>query len=123
MPKCACLCNRGHLGLSSPVPATPDQLFAYLDGLGIVHKSVSHPALFTVEESRALRGEIPGEHTKNLFVRDKKGTPFLVVALEEAEIELKSLHRRLGASGRYQDRKSTRLNSSHEFVSRMPSSA
>ncbi|HEY2528746.1 MAG TPA: prolyl-tRNA synthetase associated domain-containing protein [Xanthobacteraceae bacterium] len=83
------------------MPATPDQLFAYLDGLGIVHKSVSHAALFTVEESRAHRGEIPGEHTKNLFLRDKKGTPFLVVALEAAEIELKSLHRRLGASGRF----------------------
>ncbi|MBO0912703.1 MAG: prolyl-tRNA synthetase associated domain-containing protein [Acidobacteria bacterium] len=83
------------------MPATPDELFAYLDGLGIVHKSVSHPALFTVEESRAHRGEIPGGHTKNLFLRDKKGAPFLVVALEEAEIELKSLHRRLGASGRF----------------------
>jgi Ala-tRNA(Pro) deacylase len=83
------------------VPVTPDELFAYLDGLGIVHKSVSHPALFTVEESRAQRGEIPGGHTKNLFLRDKKGAPFLVVALEAAEIELKSLHRLLGASGRF----------------------
>jgi len=81
--------------------ASPDQLFAYLDGLGVTHKSVSHRPLFTVEESRGLRGEIPGGHTKNLFLRDKKGTPFLVVALENAVIELKSLHRRLGASGRF----------------------
>jgi len=83
------------------MPASPDQLFAYLDGLGVTHKSVSHRPLFTVEESRGLRGEIPGGHTKNLFLRDKKGTPFLVVALENAVIELKSLHRRLGASGRF----------------------
>ena len=48
-----------------------------------------------------LRGEIPGGHTKNLFLRDKKGAPFLVVALEDAAIELKSLHRLLGASGRF----------------------
>jgi len=81
--------------------ASPDQLFAYLDGFGVTHKSVSHRPLFTVEESRGLRGEIPGGHTKNLFLRDKKGTPFLVVALENAVIELKSLHRRLGASGRF----------------------
>jgi len=81
--------------------ATPHELFAYLDTLGIAHKSVSHPPLFTVEESRALRGKIAGAHTKNLFLRDKKGTTFLVVALEDAAIELKSLHRLLGASGRF----------------------
>jgi Ala-tRNA(Pro) deacylase len=83
------------------MPASPDELFAYLDSLSIVHKSVSHPPLFTVEQSRALRGQIPGGHTKNLFLRDKKGAAFLVVALEDAAIDLKSLHRRLGASGRF----------------------
>jgi Ala-tRNA(Pro) deacylase len=80
--------------------ATPDDLFAYLDQLGISHPSVTHPPLFTVEESQALRGQIPGEHSKNLFLRDKKGALFLVVALEDAAIDLKSLHRRLGA-GRF----------------------
>ncbi len=83
------------------MPAAPDELFAYLDSLGIAHKSASHPPLFTVEESQALRGKIPGAHTKNLFLRDKKGTVFLVVALEDAAIELRSLHRLLGASGRF----------------------
>jgi Ala-tRNA(Pro) deacylase len=83
------------------MPASPHELFAYLDTLGIAHKSVSHPPLFTVEESRALRGKIVGAHTKNLFLRDKKGATFLVVALEDAAIELKSLHRVLGASGRF----------------------
>ena len=82
------------------MPATPDQLFAYLDSLGIAHRSVKHPPLFTVEQSRALRGQIPGGHTKNLFLRDKKNTLFLVVAEEGAAIELKSLHHRLGA-GRF----------------------
>ena len=81
--------------------ATPDDLFAFLDRLSIAHATVNHPALFTVEQSRALRGQIPGGHTKNLFLRDKKGTLFLVVALEDAAIDLKSLHRRLGASGRF----------------------
>ena len=81
--------------------ATPDELFAYLDRLSIAHKTVSHAPLFTVEESRELRGQIPGGHTKNLFLRDRKGATFLVVALEDAAIALKSLHRRLGASGRF----------------------
>jgi len=83
------------------MPASPDELFTYLDSLGIAHKTISHRPVFTVEESRALRGKIPGAHTKNLFLRDKKGTPFLVVALEDAAIELRSLHRLLGASGRF----------------------
>lgn len=80
---------------------TPDQLFAFLDSLGIAHKTVQHPPLFTVEQSRALRGQIPGGHTKNLFLRDKKYAITLVVALEDAEIDLKGLHRRLGAAGRF----------------------
>ncbi len=83
------------------MPATPDQLFAALDALGIAHKTVKHAPLFTVEQSRALRGQIPGGHTKNLFLRDKKYELYLVVALEDAEIELKGLHRLLGASGRF----------------------
>ena len=48
-----------------------------------------------------LRGRIAGGHTKNLFLRDKKGALFLVVAPEDAVIELRSLHRLLGASGRF----------------------
>jgi Ala-tRNA(Pro) deacylase len=83
------------------MPATPADLFAALDRLGITHPTVTHPPLFTVEQSQGLRGQIPGGHTKNLFLRDKKGALFLVTTLEDAVIELKSLHRRLGASGRF----------------------
>ena len=83
------------------MPATPSDLFAFLDRLGIAHETVTHPSLFTVEQSRALRGTIPGGHTKNLFLKDKKGSLFLVTALEDAMIELKSLHRLLGAGGRF----------------------
>jgi len=55
------------------MPATPDDLFAFLDQLGIAHPTMAHAPLFTVEESQALRGVIPGGHTKNLFLKDKKG--------------------------------------------------
>jgi Ala-tRNA(Pro) deacylase len=83
------------------MPVTPDELFAYLDTLGIGHKTVTHPAVFRVEEARDLRGAIAGGHTKNLFLRDKKGAAYLVVAPEDAAIELRALHRLLGASGRF----------------------
>jgi Ala-tRNA(Pro) deacylase len=81
--------------------ATPTDLFALLDRLGIAHRTVTHAPLFTVEQSQALRGIIPGGHTKNLFLKDKKDALFLVVALEDATIELRGLHRRLGATGRF----------------------
>lgn len=81
--------------------ATPEDLFAALDTLGIKHRTVSHPPLFTVEQSQSLRGQIPGGHSKNLFLRDKKQALYLVVALEDAEIDLKGLHRLLGATGRF----------------------
>lgn len=83
------------------MPATPDDLFAYLDTLEVAHKTVTHPAVFTVEEARDLRGAIAGGHTKNLFLRDVKGAIYLVIAPENAAIELRGLHRLLGASGRF----------------------
>ena len=80
------------------MPATPDDLFAFLDRLGIAHPTVSHPPVFTVEEAKRLRGAIAGGHTKNLFLKDKRDAVFLVVALEHAAIDLKTLHHRLGTA-------------------------
>ena len=80
---------------------TPEQLFEALNALGIAHTTVKHPPVFTVEQAASLRGEITGGHTKNLFLRDKKNALYLVVAEEDAAIDLKGLHRKLGASGRF----------------------
>jgi Ala-tRNA(Pro) deacylase len=82
------------------MPARRADLLARLDALGITTTTVEHPPLFTVEESRALRGDITGGHTKNLFLKDKKDRVFLVVAEEDAPIDMKSLHKRIGAAGR-----------------------
>jgi Ala-tRNA(Pro) deacylase len=82
------------------MPHSPDSLFRFLDTLGIEHQTLHHPALFTVEESKALRGEIAGAHTKNLFLKDKKGKLFLVTAVENTRIDLKQLHGIIGGSGR-----------------------
>src|SRR5262245_66310438 len=81
--------------------ATPSDLFAFLDRLGLAPAPCTPPALSTVEQSQQFRGTIPGGHTKTLFLKDKKGSLFLGTALEDAVIELKSLHRRLAASGRF----------------------
>lgn len=78
--------------------ATEKDLFDRLAELGIKTDTVRHPAVFTVEESKALRGDLPGAHSKNLFLKDKKGDYWLVVTLEDREIDLKTLRRQIGAA-------------------------
>jgi Ala-tRNA(Pro) deacylase len=82
------------------MPATPEDLFIVLKRLGIETHTIEHPPLFSVEESRHLRGQIPGTHTKNLFLVDRKDRLFLLSADESAAIDLKRLHHKIGASGR-----------------------
>jgi Ala-tRNA(Pro) deacylase len=82
------------------MPTSPEDLLAYLGSLSIEAETVDHPPLHTVEDSRALRGEIPGGHTKNLFVKDKKDRLFLLVLGETTTIDLKRVHERIGAQGR-----------------------
>ncbi len=79
------------------MPATPEELLARLDDLGIVGKTHRHPPMFTVEDSKALRGALPGGHCKSLFLKDKKGSLWLVVVLEDRAVDLKALRARLGA--------------------------
>ena len=82
------------------MPATPDDLFTYLSNLGIAVTTATHAPLFTVEDSKALRGTIPGGHSKNLFLKDRDGRLFLLVAEEETRVDLKNLHLQIGARGR-----------------------
>jgi len=86
---------------SDTAHATRTELLARLDELGIANQTVEHPAVFTVTESEAIHKHelLPGGHTKNLLLKDKKGRVFLVVALSHANIDMKSLHKVLG-SGR-----------------------
>jgi Ala-tRNA(Pro) deacylase len=78
------------------MPATRQDLFARLEELGIATQTVDHAAVFTVAESSKLERDLPGGHTKNLFLKDKNGALFLVVALGRAQIDLKTLHKKLG---------------------------
>ncbi|MCP5365297.1 MAG: prolyl-tRNA synthetase associated domain-containing protein [Hyphomicrobiales bacterium] len=77
--------------------ATEVELFAKLAELGIETTTVRHPPVFTVNEAKTHRGVLPGGHTKNLFLKDKKDGLWLVVALEDRKIDLKWLQRELGA--------------------------
>jgi len=82
------------------MPASRDDLMAFFAELGIEVTTVDHQPVFTVAESGDLHDRIPGGHTKNLFVKDKKGRLFLIVALHDAEIDLKKVHQIVGAQGR-----------------------
>jgi Ala-tRNA(Pro) deacylase len=78
----------------------PDQreaaLMERLNALQIATRTYAHAAVFTVEEARALRGALPGTHTKNLFLEDRRGGLWLVVAREELSIDLNALAKALG---------------------------
>ena len=80
------------------MPATEKELFARFGELGIAVETFRHAPVFTVAQAKALRGELPGAHTKNLFLKDKKGVVWLVVAMEDRRIDLKELRHRIGSA-------------------------
>ncbi|HVI30185.1 prolyl-tRNA synthetase associated domain-containing protein [Hansschlegelia sp.] len=80
--------------------ATRTELMGYLEALGVETRTIEHPAVFTVAESAELRGRIAGGKSKNLFLKDRKGRLFLLSAEDDAAIDLKRLHEKLGAQGR-----------------------
>jgi Ala-tRNA(Pro) deacylase len=82
--------NGGQL-VDGSTPAGPDALFRRLEALQIDTDTMEHAPVFTVDESKALRGELTGGHTKNLFLRNKKGRMWLVVCLEDRTVDLKAL--------------------------------
>lgn len=79
------------------MPATREELFERLESLGLQTTTRDHPPVFTVEEAQALRGEIPGGHCKNLFLKDDKGNIWLIVCLEDAQIDLKAAPAKIGS--------------------------
>ena len=82
------------------MPLTPEELLSQLEQSGYQTKTVRHPPLYTVEDSRNLRGAIAGRHTKNLFLKDKKDNYFLVTVGEDRAVDLKQLHKLIGAASR-----------------------
>lgn len=79
---------------------TAADLFQLLASLGIETTTLEHPPLYTVAESQALRGEIAGRHTKNLFLKDKKDNFFMVTVGEDADVDLKTIHALIGGASK-----------------------
>lgn len=86
--------------MSEMQPKTQDELFQFLDNLGIAHQTMRHEPVFTVAESVSLRDAIPGGHTKNLFVKDKKDNYFLLTVEENATVDLKTVHTIIGGASK-----------------------
>jgi len=82
--------------MNGSTPAGSTELFARLDDLQIPYQNLEHPAVFTVEEARVLRGKMPGAHSKNLFLRDKKERHWLVSCLSHRTLDLMWLADHLG---------------------------
>lgn len=79
------------------MPKNRTELFAFFETLGISTSTIEHSPVFTVEDARMVHGEIPGGHCKNLFCKDEKGVLWLLVALEDARIDLKAAKDRIGS--------------------------
>ena len=74
------------------------ELYALFDEHGIGYTHNAHPPLFTVEESKELRPDLPGAHVKNMFLKDKKGQFWLVTCLEHRKIRIRDLEKQVGAT-------------------------
>ena len=77
---------------------TPDDLFTFLDRLGVAHRTTRHEAVFRVEDGPHLKALLPGGHSKNLFLKDAKDRLWLVSALADSVIDLKALPKAIGAA-------------------------
>jgi Ala-tRNA(Pro) deacylase len=77
---------------------TPEQLFAYLDSLGVEHSTIEHPPIFTVEDGRAWHDRIPGLHCKNLFLKDREGKFWLVLMPGDKRAMLNLVEKRIGSA-------------------------
>jgi Ala-tRNA(Pro) deacylase len=83
--------------MSASTPASRADLFAFFASQAIATTTVDHTPVFTVEEAKKVHDEIPGGHCKNLFCKDEKGVLWLIVALEDARIDLKAVPAIIGS--------------------------
>jgi Ala-tRNA(Pro) deacylase len=83
---------------AEPAASAEAALYVMLDSLGLAHHTFEHVPVFTVEESRAACANIPGGHTKNLFLKDRRDGLWLVVAREHLRVDLNALARQLSVA-------------------------
>jgi len=75
----------------------PQDLCTWLDEQGIAYERCDHPAVFTTAEAEQWVPPLPGAKAKNLFVRDKAGSRYLLVVVPYAKrVDLAALATALG---------------------------
>ena len=72
-------------------------LEALLERIGVSFRTLEHEAVFRVEEGLEIKAALPGAHTKNLFLKDKKGQLWLISARQDTVIPLNRLHPVIGS--------------------------
>jgi Ala-tRNA(Pro) deacylase len=77
--------------------ARREELFERFKSLGIETRTLDHAPVFTVEQAKLVHDDMPGGHCKNLFCKDEKGVLWLIVALEDAVINLKAAPAKIGS--------------------------
>ena len=77
---------------------TRDEFIAWLDAEGLAHRTLEHPAVFRVGEGLDIKADLPGAHTKNLFLKDKKDRLWLISARQDTVIDLKRADRVIGSA-------------------------
>ena len=83
--------------MTATPPPAETALLSYLDEIGVEYQLHRHIPLFTVEDSKAATAHLPGAHTKNFFLKQKKGGYLLVTCLEDRQIKIKHLEKAIGA--------------------------
>ena len=84
---------------SAPEPAFDrDRLLDWMADHGIAQTTHDHPAVFRVEEGLELKAALPGAHTKNLFLKDKKARLWLISARQDTVIDLKRADKWIGSA-------------------------
>ena len=82
----------------TPEPAFDrDRLLDWMAANGVAQTTHHHPAVFRVEEGLELKAAMPGAHTKNLFLKDKKGRLWLISARQDTVVDLKRAPRAIGS--------------------------
>jgi len=78
-------------------PFDRDRLLDWMTARALSPVTHDHPPVFRVEEGLELKASMPGAHTKNLFLKDKKGAVWLVSARQDTVVDLKRLPRAIGS--------------------------
>jgi Ala-tRNA(Pro) deacylase len=83
--------------MPTPGPLGRAELLDFLDDIGVEHRTVDHPAVFRVAEGHDIKSDLPGGHSKNLFLKDKKGQLWLISARQDTVIDLKRAPKVIGS--------------------------